>query len=95
MIDQTISALEEVLDPSVFFRANRKYLVNIHFIRGFKVVDRVKLELTLKVAVKDDHRIIISQRNAASFKKWISEDTDAGDCNQAEYETIYKDGTYE
>lgn len=73
LCDRNLSALEQELDEAMFFRANRKYLVNIQFIRGFKAFERVKLEVSLSLPCCS-HNIIISQETAPLFKKWIYED---------------------
>ena len=73
LCDKNLSALEEELDNSLFFRANRKYLVNIHFIRGFKTFEKVKLEVNLTLPTIN-HSIIVSQETAPLFKKWIYEE---------------------
>ena len=73
LCDKNLSALEEELDSSLFFRANRKYLVNIQFIRGFKTFEKVKLEVSLLLPTTN-HSIIVSQETAPLFKKWIYEE---------------------
>ena len=60
------------MDPSVFFRANRQYLVNINFVKGFKAYERVKILLDLSITM-NGHQIIISQETAPQFRKWINE----------------------
>ena len=70
--DKNLSDLEAELDPSVFFRANRQYLVNINFVKGFKAYERVKILLDLSI-VMNGHQIIISQETAPQFRKWINE----------------------
>lgn len=69
LVDKNLSDLEEELDNTVFFRANRQYLVNINYVKGYKTYERVKLQLDLHVALS--HCIVISQETAPLFKKWI------------------------
>jgi DNA-binding LytR/AlgR family response regulator len=71
MLDQNLKELEEELDPLKFYRANRKFIVNIDCIKSYKTFEKVKLSLDLKVVLNED--IIISQESAPYFKKWISE----------------------
>lgn len=73
LCDKNLSALEEELDPSLFFRANRKYLINIHYIKGFRSFEKVKLEVNLTL-LSNNHAIIVSQETAPHFKKWIYEE---------------------
>lgn len=72
LCDKNLSTLEEELDPSVFFRANRKYLLNIHYIRSYKSFEKVKLEVFL--LLNCNHSIIVSQETAPFFRKWMNEE---------------------
>ena len=73
LCDKNLSALEVELDPSVFFRANRKYLLNIHYIRSYKTFEKVKLEVFLCLS-NCNHSIIVSQETAPLFRKWMHEE---------------------
>src|ERR1700754_4196394 len=66
-----LSELEEELDKNVFYRANRKYIINANYIKRFKPLERSKISVELILPVNEE--IIISQENSASFKKWIGE----------------------
>lgn len=66
-----LSELEIELDSSIFYRANRKYIINANYIRRFKPLERSKISVELTLPVNEE--IIISQENSASFKKWIAQ----------------------
>jgi two-component system LytT family response regulator len=66
-----LSELEEELDKNLFYRANRKYIINANYIKRFKTLEKSKISVELTLPVNDE--IIISQENSASFKKWIGE----------------------
>jgi DNA-binding LytR/AlgR family response regulator len=66
-----LSELEEELDKNVFYRANRKYIINANYIKRFKPLERSKISVELVLPVNEE--IIISQENSASFKKWIAQ----------------------
>jgi DNA-binding LytR/AlgR family response regulator len=70
--DKNLSILEKELDPSIFFRANRKYIISINFIKAFRSFEKVKLQVDLNIP-ENGHQIIISQESAKSFKQWINE----------------------
>lgn len=70
LADKTLSELEESLDNEVFFRANRQYIININYIKGFKTFEKVKLQVDLNVPDLN-HCIIVSQENSPQFKEWI------------------------
>jgi two-component system LytT family response regulator len=66
-----LSELEEELDKNIFYRANRKYIINANYIKRFKPLERSKISVELVLPVNEE--IIISQANSASFKKWIAQ----------------------
>ena len=68
--DKTLGDMELELNSSAFFRANRKYIVNIEFIKGFRPFEKVKLLVELALP-ELHHEIIISQENAPHFRQWI------------------------
>lgn len=71
--DKNLGQLESELDPAMFLRANRQYILNINYVKSFKAYDKVKLEVILKIP-QNSHQIIISQKMAPVFRKWISEE---------------------
>jgi DNA-binding LytR/AlgR family response regulator len=70
LADKNLAELEAELDENTFFRANRQYIVNINFIRGFKSYEKVKLILELTQS-DINHCIIISQEMAPQFREWM------------------------
>jgi DNA-binding LytR/AlgR family response regulator len=70
LADKNLSELEEDLDDTIFFRANRQYIININFVRGFKSYEKVKLLVDLTVPDLN-HCIIVSQEMAPQFKEWM------------------------
>lgn len=72
LTDSSLLELEEELDPLVFFRANRQYIININFIKSFRAYEKVKIKVDLKLP-ELNHCIIVSQETAPHFRKWIYE----------------------
>ncbi len=70
LVDKNLKELEEELDSKIFYRANRKYIVNINYIKSYKPFDKIKILLELTVPVSQD--ILISQENAIDFRKWFA-----------------------
>ena len=68
--DRSLNELEEELNDSIFFRANRQYIINLNFIKSFKPYEKVKLQIELTVP-HPDHFIIVSQNSAPEFRSWI------------------------
>ena len=70
LADKNLSEMEEELDEATFFRANRQYIININFIRGFKAYEKVKLIVDLTLPDLN-HCVIVSQEMAPQFREWM------------------------
>lgn len=68
MILRSLNSLEERLDPNHFFRANRKYIINLNYIENIENWFNGGLQVTLK----EDMKIEISRRQAIKFKEIMS-----------------------
>jgi len=68
ILDKTLGELENDLDPTQFFRINRKYIASIHAIDRFKP-DNGKIRIYLKPEVKEE--VHISKETAPEFRRWI------------------------
>lgn len=69
--DRTLTSIELMVDEEMFFRANRKFIVNLFYIKYFQPADRVKLKVILDTENKINE-IIVSQLTASSFKRWVN-----------------------
>lgn len=67
---RSLDEVEELVDPAVFFRANRQYLVHLPFIESYRADDTGKLHVKLRAFNNFD--IIVSKEKAADFRKWFS-----------------------
>ena len=61
--------IEEVLDPNLFFRANRQAIIHINSIHSVKPHGNQKLMVQMKSPLKLE--IDISREKAPLFKKWM------------------------
>lgn len=68
LILKSLNALEERLDPKVFFRANRKHIVNLH------AIDKVESYFNggLLLELKGGEKIEVSRRQTVKFKEMMS-----------------------
>lgn len=69
IIDYTLEGLEEILDPKVFYRANRSYIINISAIQDVIVYSNSRLKIT--PAIKWEPEIIVSREKVSDFKQWF------------------------
>lgn len=59
------------LDPVLFFKVNRKYIINRHHIQEIIKHSSQKIELLLNVSVPDSEPIILSKKEINNFKNWL------------------------
>lgn len=69
LIDQSLEVLEELVDPSVFFRINRKYLIAISSIRDVITYSNSRLKLKIHQADEDD--FLVAREKVKEFKTWL------------------------
>jgi DNA-binding LytR/AlgR family response regulator len=65
----SMEEIEELLDPQVFYRANRQSIVHIDAIQSVRPHENQKLTVQLKAPLKME--IDISREKAPAFKKWL------------------------
>lgn len=68
-LDYTLDELENMLEPTQFFRANRQFIVDISAVQQIHNHFNNKLKLTLKPA--SEHEVLVSRERATEFKKWM------------------------
>lgn len=68
-VDYTLDELEDLLPPTVFFRANRQFLVHIRSVQGIHTYFHNKLKLMLKPPVEEP--VLVSKERTPEFKKWL------------------------
>jgi DNA-binding LytR/AlgR family response regulator len=69
IIDYTLESLENILDPKIFFRLNRTFIVNINSIKDVLVYSNSRLKITLNQEF--DKEIIVSREKVGEFKDWF------------------------
>ena len=68
LILRSLNSLEERLDPEHFFRANRKFIINLNWI---SMVENW-FNGGLQVELREGEKVEISRRQAIKFKEMLS-----------------------
>jgi two-component system LytT family response regulator len=68
-LDQSLDQLEELVDPRIFFRINRKYLINLKSIKDIISYSGSRLKLILNTSGDED--ILVSREKVQDFKDWL------------------------
>ena len=69
-IDISLDKLEPLLDPLIFFRINRQFIVNFNSIQEMYSYSKSRVKMELKPSCEFD--VIASTDRSGSFKKWLS-----------------------
>jgi DNA-binding LytR/AlgR family response regulator len=72
VISESLSELEKILSPKLFFRINRKMIINVDAIKNYKHIEFGKVFILLKPFIGTKAEIIVSQITAPMFKAWVS-----------------------
>lgn len=67
-VDLSLEKMAQELNPKLFFRANRQYIIAHSAIQSMSVWFGGKLSVTLSVATPE--RIIVSKAKNKEFKEW-------------------------
>jgi DNA-binding LytR/AlgR family response regulator len=69
LMDQSLELVEELVDPSGFFRINRKYLVSLNAIEDVIAYSNSRFKLKVKHPVDDN--FLVAREKVKTFKKWV------------------------
>ena len=70
-IDYKMETLEEMLDPRMFYRVNRTYIINIEAIKDVLIYSVTRLRIVPGVDWPDE--IVVSREKVATFKDWFND----------------------
>ena len=66
---RSLDEVEDLVNPSAFFRVNRQHLVHLPFIESYRTHDTGKLILKVRGIKTND--LTISKEKATEFRKWF------------------------
>ncbi|MBC7776898.1 MAG: response regulator transcription factor [Phycisphaerae bacterium] len=69
-IDYPLDKLETLLDPAVFFRINRQFIINVAAIKEMHPYSKSRVKVDLEPPTVDLETIVSTERSA-EFKKWL------------------------
>lgn len=70
-LDMSLDQVEKVLDPALFFRINRKYIININAISNMVSWSKRRIKVELTPSVDNNTDTIVSMERYSEFKKWL------------------------
>ncbi|MCG6189024.1 LytR/AlgR family response regulator transcription factor [Maribellus maritimus] len=73
LLDYSLEMIEEMVNPSAFFRINRKYLISLQSIQDVIAYSNSRLKLKVQNPAEDD--FLVAREKVKTFKKWIEGDS--------------------
>jgi two-component system LytT family response regulator len=70
IMDKTLDEISEMVDPRLFFRVNRQYIISRKAIKDMDLWFNQRLSVNLKVSVPE--KIVISKARIQEFKTWFT-----------------------
>ncbi len=71
-IDYNLDNLESILDPKIFFRINRQFIISIHAIGEMFTYSKSRVLIKLNPPCK--HETIVSTERSGDFKLWLGDE---------------------
>jgi two-component system response regulator LytT len=69
LIDATLEQLETELDPKVFYRISRKFIIPLKAIKEIVIYSNSRLKVILPTYKTDE--VVVSRERVADFKNWL------------------------
>lgn len=70
IVDYSVEQLENIIDPEMFFRVNRKFIIKHNEIKEIVTYSNSRLKIIMNVH-PDEEEIIVSREKVPAFKAWI------------------------
>ena len=72
VLDQNLGEIEGELDPKLFFRINRKFILHYHSIKDMVRYSNSRIKILLQPPVADELEVIVSSERMKDFKEWLN-----------------------
>lgn len=73
IVDQTMAGVEERLNPRVFFRINRKFIISFRAIKEMVKYSNSRIKVILSPLPPENIEAIVSAERIREFKEWLNQ----------------------
>ncbi|MDR1221504.1 MAG: LytTR family DNA-binding domain-containing protein [Tannerella sp.] len=70
-VDYSLDKIEQLVDPNLFFRISRNFILNFHAIRDIIACSSNRLKIRLNHPLPEISDITVSRERVAAFKAWM------------------------
>ncbi len=67
-IDESLEQISDTINPNIYFKVNRTFIVNINFISDIVVYSNSRLKIVMN---NTKHEIIVAREKVKAFKEWL------------------------
>jgi two-component system, LytTR family, response regulator LytT len=71
LVNKTLDQLQMELDPALFYRVNRQYIVSFRYIKEIEQLSGRKIGIVL--SIQYDEHIVVSKDAVSGFKAWMED----------------------
>jgi len=71
LMDDSLEAVKSLLDPSIYFKVNRKYIIRIDAIKSLTQYSNSRQKVILNCTLDDE--IIVAREKVREFKIWLNQ----------------------
>ncbi len=71
LLDYSLEKLETLINPKIFFRVNRKFIININAVKDIIAYSNSRLKINIQDFM--DEEIIVSREKVSKFKTWLEQ----------------------
>lgn len=71
IIDHALDQIEQMIDPKLFFRTSRKFIVGFPSIQKIVAYSGTRLKLQLQSG--EEHEVLVSREKVLPFKQWLDQ----------------------
>jgi len=68
-LDFSLDHIQDMLDPELFFRVNRQYIVQYRSISGIDILSKSRIRITTNPP--SEHEILVSSARTSEFRNWL------------------------
>jgi two-component system LytT family response regulator len=68
-VDYTLENLEDMIDPALFFRINRQFIIHLDAIQQMHTWTKARVKIELTPAFPEE--VIVSTEKSPGFKRWL------------------------
>lgn len=72
VIDTSLDEIYKSLDPNLFFKVNRQFVIHFEAIKSIENYFNNRLKIELNVKPRENEEVLVSSKKVSDFKTWLN-----------------------